>query len=413
MEKDLDSFHGHELLDIVCGLIRIPSENPPGREEAAARYVLKLLRDEGIEAELQWAAPQRPNVVARLKGTAEGPALLYNGHLDVVPAGEGWSEDPFAAVVRGGEMIGRGAADMKSGVAAMLYAAILLHRRGCPFAGELLLLFNVDEERENAGMRHFLRSGVHADYAVIGEPTGLGICTAHKGVGRYRIRTAGVAGHAAKVLEPDNAIPKMAALISALEPLRSRLKESADPLLGYATLNVTQIKGGTAPNIVPQHCEIEVDRRVIPGETAEQVLKQLKEALNAASGAGVSGGLSAGAGSGEGLGEIAGEVTYEVDDYLFIPASTIPQDHELVQALVDATCDVLGKPSAIGIFEATCEAPFLSIDRGIPTIIFGPGSLDQAHVKDERVPVRQIADAAKVYMQLAMRLLQQQPLQEE
>ncbi|WP_145947037.1 M20 family metallopeptidase [Paenibacillus sp. Y412MC10] len=403
MGKDLDSFHEQELLDIVCGLIRIPSENPPGREEAAARYVLQLLQDEGIEAELQWAAPQRPNVVARLKGAAEGPALLYNGHLDVVPAGEGWSEDPFAAVVRGGELIGRGAADMKSGVTAMLYAAILLHRRGCPFAGELILLFNVDEERENVGMRHFMRSGIHADFAVIGEPTGLGICTAHKGVGRYRIRTAGVAGHAAKVLEPDNAIPKMAALISALEPLRSRLKESADPLLGYATLNVTQIKGGTAPNIVPQHCEIEVDRRVIPGETAAQVLEQLKEALHAAAGTSSGAGLSAG----------TGEVTYEVDDYLFIPASTIPQDHELVQALVDVTGNVLVNPSAIGIFEATCEAPFLSVDLGIPTVIFGPGSLDQAHVKDERVPVRQITDAAKVYMQLAMRLLQQQPLQEE
>ncbi|PQP91259.1 M20 family metallopeptidase [Paenibacillus sp. AR247] len=403
MGKDLDSFHEQELLDIVCGLIRIPSENPPGREEAAARYVLQLLRDEGIEAELQWAAPQRPNVVARLKGAAEGPALLYNGHLDVVPAGEGWSEDPFAAVVRGGELIGRGAADMKSGVAAMLYAAILLHRRGCPFAGELILLFNVDEERENVGMRHFLRSGIHADFAVIGEPTGLGICTAHKGVGRYRIRTAGVAGHAAKVLEPDNAIPKMAALISALEPLRSRLKESADPLLGYATLNVTQIKGGTAPNIVPQHCEIEVDRRVIPGETAVQVLGQLKEALNAAAGTSSGAGLSAG----------TGEVTYEVDDYLFIPASTIPQDHELVQALVEVTGNVIGNPSSIGIFEATCEAPFLSVDLGIPTVIFGPGSLDQAHVKDERVPVPQITDAAEVYMQLAMRLLQQQPLQEE
>lgn len=403
MGKDLDSFHEQELLDIVCGLIRIPSENPPGREEAAARYVLQLLRAEGIEAELQWAAPQRPNVVARLKGTAEGPALLYNGHLDVVPAGEGWSEDPFAAVVQGGELIGRGAADMKSGVAAMLYAAILLHRRGCPFAGELILLFNVDEERENVGMRHFMRSGIHADFAVIGEPTGLGICTAHKGVGRYRIRTSGVAGHAAKVLEPDNAIPKMAALISALEPLRSRLKASADPLLGYATLNVTQIKGGTAPNIVPQHCEIEVDRRVIPGETAAQVLEQLKEALNAAAGTSSGAGLSAG----------TGEVPYEVDDYLFIPASTIPQDHELVQALVEVTGNVLGNPSAIGIFEATCEAPFLSVDLGIPTVIFGPGSLDQAHVKDERVPVRQITDAAKVYMQLAMRLLQQQPLQEE
>ncbi|OZB96934.1 acetylornithine deacetylase [Paenibacillus sp. XY044] len=398
--KDLDSFNEQELLDTVCGLIRIPSENPPGREEAAARYVLKLLRAEGIEAELQWAAPERPNVVARLKGVAEGPALLYNGHLDVVPAGEGWSTDPFAACLRDGHIIGRGAADMKSGVAAMLYAAILLHRRGCPFAGELILLFNVDEERENVGMRHFLRSGVHADYAVIGEPTDLGICTAHKGVGRYRIRTAGVAGHAAKVLEPDNAIPKMAALISALEPLRSRLKESADPLLGYATLNVTQIKGGTAPNIVPQHCEIEIDRRVIPGETAAQVLEQLKEALNAAAGTGT------GTGSSTGLGADSGEAAYEVDDYLFIPASTIPQDHKLVQALAAVTGEVLGSPSAIGIFAATCEAPFLSVDLGIPTVIFGPGSLDQAHVKDERAPVRQVADAAKVYMQLAMRLLQ-------
>lgn len=115
MKKPLQEvFDESELLEITCGLIRCQSVNPPGNEEVAARYIHELLQREGISAEMQWPAPGRPNLTVVLKGQKEGPRLLFNGHLDVVPAGENWSVDPFAAVVQDGKLIGRGAADMKS-----------------------------------------------------------------------------------------------------------------------------------------------------------------------------------------------------------------------------------------------------------------------------------------------------------
>ncbi|MFM9279296.1 M20 family metallopeptidase [Paenibacillus jiagnxiensis] len=379
-------FDEQELLEITCGLIRCQSVNPPGYEEVAARYIYELLQREGINAEMQWPAPGRPNLTAILKGQKQGPRLLFNGHLDVVPAGENWSVDPFSAVIQDGSLIGRGAADMKSGVAAMLYAAICLHRRGNPFAGELILLFNADEERVNLGMRHFLEHPIAADYAVIGEPTELDICIAHKGIGRYRVRTSGIAAHAGKVKEPDNAIAKMALLIGGLEPLRNELQEQVHPLLGSPSLNVTQIKGGTAPNIVPQSCEIEIDRRVIPGETRESVLEQLSQVIASVA--------------------AAGGFVYEIKDYLFIPATMIEQDHPLVLELANAVKGVRGTDPEVTIFEASCEAPFLSVNLGIPTVIFGPGSLLQAHVKDEYVPIAQLIEASKIYRELAMSILQ-------
>ncbi|WP_238582690.1 M20 family metallopeptidase [Trabulsiella odontotermitis] len=202
-----------ELLTLLCSLIQHPSENPPGNENAVAHYIASVLQTEGIETHIHEVVPGRPNVVAILKGQKPGKRLILNGHSDVVPCGEGWSVEPFAAVIDGDRVIGRGAADMKSGVAAMMFAAMLIHRRNDTFNGEIVLLFNVDEERVNLGMEHFVAQGVEADYAIIGEPTSLEICIAHKGVSRTRLTTHGTAGHAAKVREPDSAIDKMARLL--------------------------------------------------------------------------------------------------------------------------------------------------------------------------------------------------------
>lgn len=380
---EIPEFKKEELLDILCSLIKKKSENPLHTEEEAARYVQEILQGNGIPAELSWAAAGRPNVLARIKGNMPGPTLLYNGHLDVVPVGNDWSVDPYACVVKEGKLFGRGAADMKSGVSAMIYAAIMLKRIG-NFAGELILLFNVDEERVNIGMHRFLKDDISADYAVIAEPTDLDICIAHKGVGRYRVRTAGVPGHAAYVTNPESAITKMSKLLPLLEKLGSKIKSKADPLLGPGSLTVTKINGGTAINIVPEQCEIEIDRRVLPGETRDFVLAEIKETFD----------------------DSEENEDYEIENYLFIAASFINKEHPLVQILAKASKDVRGFDAKIKIFEATCEAPFLSVDKGIPTLIFGPGSLRQAHVKDEFVEIEQVVTASQIFIELALRLLQ-------
>ncbi|KKI92119.1 acetylornithine deacetylase [Bacillus sp. SA1-12] len=382
--KDSAYFDSNELIEILCGLISKNSENPLKTEEAAAFYIKEILLSNGIETELSWAEKGRPNVLARLKGNQPGPTLLYNGHLDVVPAGSGWSVDPFAGLIRDGKVFGRGAADMKSGVAAMIYTAIILKRMGTPFAGELILFFNVDEERENIGMLHFLKGNITADYTIIGEPTELEICIAHKGVARYRLHTKGTSQHAAKVKGADNAIHKMAEIISNLAKLDKKISEKEDPLLGNGSLTITEIKGGTAPNMVPEKCIIEIDRRVLPGDTKESVKNEIRQALGANSKL---------------------KMEYELEEYLFLPASSIPKDHVLVENLAKV-CEKVNKEEAkIKVFEATCEAPFFSVHKGIPTVIFGPGSLKQAHVIDEYVEVNELKQAAFAYGELALELL--------
>ncbi|WP_408011441.1 M20 family metallopeptidase [Pseudalkalibacillus sp. A8] len=382
-----DYFQSEELIEILQGLITEKSENPISTEESVAYYVRKLLVDNGIEANLHWAADGRPNVFAELKGGSGGPTLLYNGHLDVVPAGEGWESDPFEGVIRGGKLYGRGSADMKSGVAAMIYSAIVLKRMGNPFEGKLILFFTVDEERENLGMRHFLKENVSADYAIISEPTELNICIAHKGVARYRLRTKGTPQHAAKVKESDNnAITNMAIFIAALENLNKEIKKIKDPILENASLTVTQIKGGIAINVVPSLCEIEIDRRLLDGETEEVVMKQIENVL-------------------QNIAKI-NNIDYELENYLFLPATNISRDHLLVENLEEVVRELYKKDAKVDVFGATCEAPFLSVYKGIPTVICGPGSLEQAHIVDEYVEVQQVIDASNIFISLVLKILQ-------
>lgn len=374
-----------ELITLLCSLIQHPSENPPGNENAVAHYIADLLRREGIETHMQEVVPGRPNVIARLRGKEPGKRLIFNGHTDVVPCGAGWSVDPFAAVIDGDRIIGRGAADMKSGVAAMIFAALLIHRRQYAFNGEILLLFNVDEERINLGMEHFVAQGVTADYAIIGEPTSLEICVAHKGVSRTRLTTHGTAGHAAKTRNPDSAIDKMAALFPALLDECRRVKQQHHELLGNASMLVTTITGGSAPNIVPQSCCVEIDRRVLPGEQRSDINASLQTALAKV-------GLNA-------------QQDYSLENYLFIPASAIDEAHPLVESACEAVKAVTGAAQKT-IFDATCEAPFFSVGCAIPTIIMGPGDLAQAHVKDEFVRIEELHQAAQIYTSLALNLLQ-------
>jgi acetylornithine deacetylase len=373
-----------ELLDILTGLLRTPSENPTGTEEAAGRFMQDVLRRHGIPAELSWAAPGRPNVVARIPGRRPGKTLLLNGHLDTVPAGDGWTLDPYGGLLRDGRVYGRGACDMKAGVASMAYAAILLARTGNPFAGELLLFFNADEERVNLGMLKFLADGGTADYAVIGEPSDLDVCTGHRGVTRFWAQTFGVPGHTSVVEKPDNAIYKMARLVTGLEELGHAVRARTHPFIGAACLTVGEVHGGTAPNIVPGLCRAHIDRRTLPGEQRDEIVREVDACLSG----------------------IAGRhgFRYELDCYQFLPATHLDHDHLLVRSMAESAAAIRGE-ARIKPFGATCEAPFFAVERGIPTLVCGPGSLAQAHTVDEYVEAAQVRDAALIYADLVQRLL--------
>ncbi len=379
-------FRKEELFEILRKLVSLDTENPPGKEEPAARFIADLLQKNGIEPVLQWAAPERPNLIARLKGIRPGPTMIYNGHLDVVPAGGGWTEAPFGGNVRDGRLYGRGAADMKSGVAAMLYAAIALKRLDVPFAGEIILFFDVDEERLNLGMNTFIAEEVHAHYAVVGEPTGLKLCIGHLGCSRFKLKTRGTPGHTSVVKHPDNAIYKMAKLIDALERLDGEIRQRVHPVLGRGSLTVSVIKGGAAVNIVPESCEIEIDRRTFPEETLQTVQAEIKERLRNVS--------------------APSRIAFTLSSYQSVPATLIDREAPIVKRLAGVIGQIQKAEPVVASFEATCEAPFLSVGKGIPTVIFGPGDLKQAHVADEFVELEEVEKAAMIYALLALNLPQ-------
>lgn len=382
-ERALPLLKDEELQHILSSLIRCNSENPGVYEESVAAEIAAILENEGIDSERMEAAPGRPNIMAMLQGAQPGKTVIWNGHLDVVPAGANWTRPPFAAVFESPLMYGRGAADMKGGLAAVMYAVIVLKRMGCPFRGNIIVYFNVDEERENLGMRAFIDSAVTADYAVVCEPTELDLCVGHKGVNRLRLSTFGRAGHASEV-RADNAVYHMGKVIGALEEWSGDLSLQRHAFIGNPTLAITQIEGGTAPNIIPEQCTIEIDRRTIPGERSEDIQQEVMNRIQR-------------------LADQHG-FRWELESYLYIPAGYIDPQLPLVQLLSQSIEKVTGDVM-IRAFEATCEASFFTICKGIPTVIFGPGSLKQAHVADEFVSMDEVKAACLTLIDLADRLL--------
>lgn len=376
-------FCEEELIGIFKQLIQTASENPGDFEENIALRIQSILKEEGIASELKYVDHHRANLYVVLEGEKEGKTLLYNGHLDTVPAGYNWDYEPFSAYEDDkGYIYGRGASDMKSGVAAMLYAVICLKRMGYPKKGKLILFLNADEEVFNIGMKQFLKENIEVDYAIISEPTDLDIAIGHKGTARYRIKTKGTAGHAAFVTNPDNAIEKMNTILTKLFEYSNSIR-SLKPhgFLGSATSNITTIEGGITENIIPNYCSIIVDRRLLPGETKKSVLEEYINLLSDT------------------------HVDYEVETKTFVPSFLLNENHALVNKVYKVV-EKNNKKVNIKAFGATTEAPFFAVNQGIPTIIYGPGSLEQAHVTNERVHKSQIETAGRNFVFICLSLLE-------
>jgi succinyl-diaminopimelate desuccinylase len=385
LDELIDVFAMEEMMDILTGLIRRKSENIKHTEEEVARFIQEILSSNGIKVELSWVDRGRPNVVAKLKGKRPGKSIIFNGHLDVVPAGVGWTRSPYGAQIENDKLYGRGSSDMKSGIASMIYSAILLNRIGNPYDGELILYFNVDEEGQNIGIKKFLSDSITADYAVIGEPTSLDVCIGHKGCARFLLKTFGKQIHASYASTEDNAIYKMGRIVSALEEFKGIVSKKTDPIIGNATVTVTEIKGGIAHNIIPDYCEINIDRRTIPAETKEEVLLEIDNYLSSVSN--------------------RFGFEYDLDNYLFLPSTIINSNHPLVEKLCKSIYRVNRSNPRIIPFNATCEAPYFSQNKNIPTVIFGPGHLDQAHNVDEFVDINNVKVATLVYADLVLEIL--------
>ncbi|AKT50746.1 M20 family metallopeptidase [Arsenicicoccus sp. oral taxon 190] len=387
-----------ELVDLTFALVRARGENPGETEGPTVDVLAAACRERGLTVATREVAPGRPNLVATLPGSGSGsgpasgsgPGLLFLGHSDVVPAGPGWSGDPFEPRQEAGRLVGRGVADMKGGLAAVVLAVDAVRRAGVPLTGAVTLACTVDEEDLDLGIRDLVAQPdlLPGPYAacVVAEPTDLSVVVACRGDAYLEVEVTGVAAHSGRPADGRNAIDAAARIVDLVRADHERLVAAAEDRLGSGTWNVGRIEGGRGTSIVAPGCHLWLDRRLMPGEDPERIAAELRDRVEAA-------GIV-----GDGIG-VELQVTMEM------PGFETEPDHPLVTAGVDATRAV-GRPGEVDVWTAACDGGFVVRDLGIPAVVLGPGSVsEQAHQADESVAVAELLDAARVYALLILRLV--------
>lgn len=371
----------------LASLVAINTENPPGREREAAECIHSWLVAAGFDLTLSEYAPGRTNVIARLEN-GTGPCFAFNTHIDVVPAGNGWSQDPFTLTERDGKLYGRGACDAKGPLVAMLEAMRMLAANRESWRGTLMGIFVADEEVASEGAKFYVREApAKIDYAVIGEPTSNSTYSAHKGSLRPLVRVHGVTAHSGTPELGENAIFRAAQLLGLVEQAHNQqVRCRCHPLVGAASLTVTRIAGGHADNVLPDSCDLLLDRRLVPGEDQQQVEQELRDLLALAE---------------EKFGVKSDIVTFKPTTG---GATETPADEAIVQAGL-AACRKHGQldPGPFG-FQGGCDlVHFRSL--GTKGVVIGPGALAVAHKPDEFVPVSEFIAASKIYRDVALAML--------
>lgn len=360
------------VLQTLADLVRINSVNSsyeggPGEGEVAA-YVRRFFEQRGIETWEQEVFPGRPNVLARLPGLDSSRRIVLEAHTDTVSV-KGMTIPPFEPVIREGRMYGRGSCDTKAGLATMMHAMASLKEEGIAPPCEVILAAAVDEEYSYRGVVR-LCEGLKADAAIVAEPTELRAVIATKGVLRCRLVVHGRSAHSSKPHLGVNAITHMARVIAAIEADNERMAAVQHPLVGCGTCNVGVITGGVQVNFVPDRCAIEIDRRLLPGEKASDAVAHYRQLL-------------------QGLEGITGDV--EEPLLLVDEALDTPAEAAVVQTALQVLRDLGLNAEPCGV-PFGCDASKLA-RAGIPSIVFGPGSIDRAHTADEYIEIDQVEQA--------------------
>lgn len=373
---------------LLAELIALPSVNPAflpalhphAGEGRVAEFLAAVTASAGLDVEFQEVFPQRSNLLARLRPAGKiRRTILLAPHLDTVNVAD---EKHFVPTRRHGRLYGRGACDTKGCVATFVSALCELAKTNSrPRETEIIFVGLVDEENAQAGSRALVRSSAFRrlggsastslrkaefqtpDLAIVGEPTQLRLVTAHKGSLWLRVETRGQAAHGATPQFGRNAVHLMSRVVDVLETVYAeRLRQQQHPLLGHATVSVGTIAGGTQPNIVPDHCVIGVDRRTLPDETERRVCREITALLKAH-------GLDA-------------KVTNQKQS----PCPALETDAE--QPLVRQFLRCIGQPEPAGV-HYFCDAAVLA-GGGIPSVVFGPGDIAQAHTADEWISLAEL-----------------------
>ena len=377
----------HAAGTLLAELIAIPSINPALRrdgeppgwfgEERLAHFVADWLRRAGAEVVLEEVEPGRPNVVARLGGR-RGPRMIWEGHLDTVQVA-GMTVDPFGPVIRDGRIYGRGAVDDKGCLAMFMLAMARLASDGCPI--DLTFLAAVDEETTFRGVLHHIARHPPYDFGIAGEPTDLGIVSACKGVIRWRVTVGGRAAHTSTPQDGIDAGALAMSLVAALREAVARLGK-VHPLLGRPTLTCTRFEAGEGPNTVPARAELAFDYRILPDRTGPEAWEELAAVARCVAEAWPEG------------------ATLDMQPPFIDSASMEVAEEDAIVQLMQGVCRRFGRSSAVAGVPFGSDATKLT-RAGTPTIVFGPGSIAQAHTADESVALADVAQGADMLIAAA------------
>jgi acetylornithine deacetylase len=374
----------NELERLLGDLVSINSINPdlvPGSagEGEIARYIADWLKLAGLEVELVGSVSGRPNVVGVARGTGGGRTLLLNGHMDTVGVA-GMSDGHQPRVDRAaGRLYGRGAYDMKGGVAACMLAIAEARKRN--LRGDVVFTGVIDEEYASLGTMD-LAKRLHADGAIVAEFTELQLILAHRGFVWLEIETIGRAAHGSRPDLGVDAIVKMGKVLTEMEKLDLKLRSNpTHPLLGSGSLHASLIQGGQELSSYPERCLLSVERRTLPGETPEAVEAEFVEIL-------------------EELGRSDSSFHAVLRRGIDRAPLETREDAEIVQALQKASVNVLNRPSQIAGVQFWTDAAVLSA-AGIPSVLFGPAG-SGAHAVEEWVDLESVKTCAEIYLATAI-----------
>ncbi|MCI5957636.1 MAG: M20 family metallopeptidase [Clostridiales bacterium] len=370
-------------------LIELPSTTPPIHVMPVVEALTRFAREIGAEAALQEVQPGKPNCILTFD-LGGSKTLVLNTHMDVNnPSGQVWRNDPFVPYERANRIYGLGACDAKGSLAAMLEALESVCRSRNGLCGRVILTAVMGEEAGGIGSLHLCNAGLKADGAIVGEPTELALCTVHKGTYMRRVTFKGSAVHSARSRAGVNAIDHAVSFCYYYQQLQKRLEAFPHPILGPADASVTLISGGTRQNTIPESCSVLIDRRLIPGETHTKADRELEEILT----------------------RLRGEIPamrVEVETVVATVPSETDASQSIVQCALDAIRDETQRSVSPTGFCGGCDMSKLVNISGIPTAIFGPGSMENAHSPDEFVDIEQLESAARIYERIIRNFLKEQ-----
>ncbi len=376
-----------EVEELLFRLVQTPShQDAPGCENGVVELLRGWLAERGINAEAPCVVDGRRNLIARLEGDGIGRSLLLNAHSDTIPPGA--MKDPFLPRVDGDRIWGRGSVDTKASIAAMAGALVALKRSGIRLRGDLVLAVTIGEESYSPGADHLVKSGVRVDYAIVGEPTDMRPGVAHKGLMRLEATFVGRPAHGSVPEKGINAIYKACRWVERVRTAYiPALEKRVHPLLGRPVMNVGVIEGGMRPSVVPAQCTVKFERRLLPGEREEDVLKEFQD-LTAE------------------LVQSDPDMNARVavmPDFRGVPhgAFEASADSPLVREL----CAAYGAEFGVGTtptgLQYWTDAALLASIPGAQVVVCGPGNIEQAHSDAEYVSRRQLRAAHSIYTRVA------------